>query len=896
MALEVAMTGSGSIGDLAPGWTVNESATPVAIGDVNAGTGTVSFAARATDESLLVINNDAVSTINDLGTLNGVVQSVNETGISASVTHGTVLDSFNLDVAMPPLIGGDVVSAVDYFEQKVIGNPRTTKTNNLGVSNQFFTMSGHGYSFIQDANGLASFQEPTATTETISYVGTGSEIVDYTYVDIRNQLSCDSFLRFNGNVYGNNVDGGMFYSEPVGGANLTATFTATIGASATFTYSGGFIKNNDQIAVSTTGTLPQIAGTIAISSARTLGTYTFKISYTAIGHRIESTDTITFSGFSYSAYNGTKAITTTDENTFNAYIGGLGLPSGSGSGSLPASPFRQLLYAVNVTATTFQLALQPDGAPITTSGTQSGVHTLTVANSANRSSKIYYKTFLNGSDNTFNIVGEPNVLSFDWELDASLFIDYSAETISFVGTYGSGGSSTALTATASIASLNVDTELAIFFQYYVEPGSDYTLRATVCNTSDYATYVTINETLSPSAAPIISAWTITGNARDIYLEINSTSNPSLTTEDYTIASTFYSDESTRTPSGPVIAYSGVFWEYLQMGCAAFSQEISVSSDYVTIRNVGERAFDITNVAASPTVNPTSTLSGRQINIAYSNSYFVDGLIYDAEADGNNPISVQAGATTVTSVKHTVHPISVEQPTRYLATGTGSGAYFTGPLPDGTYFVVDSTGLPIAANQWEDYGGSVSVEIDHEDPSAIEITVVGPYVEIPSTTGPYTLAASDGENEFAALKIKGTGVYAGDNILGLLTGVDTVKYTRAIVNTITNPFISTVEQAYDRGVWAAQKASGPVVTMNANIPTSSISGIGLTCGSLVLYRKNTYRITSCSIGSVSSSINAERYVTVADVDALWSGQDVTDYDGVWGTYECQDQIIFPYKVA
>jgi hypothetical protein len=100
------MTGTGTIGNIAPGWSVNESINAVAIGDTGAGTGSVSFSAQATDESLLVINNDIVSTVGDLGTVHGIVQSVSQTGLNASVTHGTIADKFNLDCAVEPVEWG----------------------------------------------------------------------------------------------------------------------------------------------------------------------------------------------------------------------------------------------------------------------------------------------------------------------------------------------------------------------------------------------------------------------------------------------------------------------------------------------------------------------------------------------------------------------------------------------------------------------------------------------------------------------------------------------------------------------------------------------------------------------------------------------------------------------
>jgi hypothetical protein len=177
--------------------------------------------------------------------------------------------------------------------------------------------------------------------------------------------------------------------------------------------------------------------------------------------------------------------------------------------------------------------------------------------------------------------------------------------------------------------------------------------------------------------------------------------------------------------------------------------------------------------------------------------------------------------------------------------------------------------------------------DVQTGTAGEVTLAG---------GPYELAASTGSSKFASLKIAGTGVYAGDNVLPLLTGIDPLKYTRANVNSITNPFIASLEQAYDRGVWASQKASGPVVTLNASVPVSSITGVGETPGSLIQYRDSTYRIMSCSLNGISASLGAENYVTVADVDAIWGSQTVADYDSLWDSYECQDQTIFPYKVA
>jgi len=106
VALNVSMTGTGTIGDLTPNWSLQEGATAIAIGDTGAPTGTVSFTARSTDDSLLCINNNIQSTVDNLGYLGGVVQSVNQVGMNCNISHGSELDKFNLDVSVPPVGSG----------------------------------------------------------------------------------------------------------------------------------------------------------------------------------------------------------------------------------------------------------------------------------------------------------------------------------------------------------------------------------------------------------------------------------------------------------------------------------------------------------------------------------------------------------------------------------------------------------------------------------------------------------------------------------------------------------------------------------------------------------------------------------------------------------------------
>jgi hypothetical protein len=118
----------------------------------------------------------------------------------------------------------------------------------------------------------------------------------------------------------------------------------------------------------------------------------------------------------------------------------------------------------------------------------------------------------------------------------------------------------------------------------------------------------------------------------------------------------------------------------------------------------------------------------------------------------------------------------------------------------------------------------------------------------------------------------------------------------IAATITNTFVNTLSDAYSRGVWATIIAAGPAVNISFTLPTSVISGFGLTAGSLVKYKNSIYRITDVQIGNVSVSCTAERHVTSGDVEALWSGKTVADYLVVWGNHPVEDAIVEPLRVV
>ncbi len=121
MALNIVMTGSGTVGDIVPGWSVEEYATPVVSGDYSGGAGNVTLNAAARDDSFFIINNEIVSTFTDVDgvghDITGTVRGVSQQGLNVSFNHTTVLEQFNVEKTIPSLIVGSPWSALDLLMQ-----------------------------------------------------------------------------------------------------------------------------------------------------------------------------------------------------------------------------------------------------------------------------------------------------------------------------------------------------------------------------------------------------------------------------------------------------------------------------------------------------------------------------------------------------------------------------------------------------------------------------------------------------------------------------------------------------------------------------------------------------------------------------------------------------------
>jgi len=731
--LKVVTTGSGSIGSLEPGWSVEEFSTPANPNEAAGGTGAVSFTGVDEGEGVLLINNRSVASSVQLGSISGVIRNASKTGQRIVCSQDTLLAQYDVTRVMPPMLAASVPGAIDLADQVLKTNLRFT-----GTTGNFWSMNGHVVGFDGEGNQVVQ----------------SSKNVNY-----------------------------KFYN------NATAQFE------------NRFITQN-----------------VSILSAETMSII--------------------------------------DGNT----------------------------YAQNIVGDNFILeSVAPPG-------------TFYVGFTAPASKlDVQAKTMLQNADLTFTLIGQPyGPADQDYGFVVTGVIDYSAANIILRAEYRSGGDpDTVTTSTVSVASLNLNEELA--FRFYFTKPQEFSVEPSlgagfsVCNTSNYGAVVNCAIDFTPDLRQPLwfDPWTIQGNVRSLKYgeDLRSQVYERAWTASEWEQPVAYETVGVNTLGSPSVGFAGNVWQWLQNACTTYRSEIGLLNDKVLCRAVGSKKLNVTNVEGSPSIALSSTFTGRRVDVGYSNAVVASNdLVYDARADDNRIISVGVGQVTETAIQTDSFLTSIVQPRRVTTFIPGAG----------TYFVVDATGLPITTNQWEDFGGDLKVAISATGVGVIDVTFVGPDSQIPSTSAPYSVAVSDGTNQYGALSIIGSGVTANFKTLELLTGADATKTLQDLAFTITNPFIATLGQAFDSGVWATVEASGPRLSISLTVPTNSVEGFGLVQGSVFRYKDCDYRVTDASINRLSTSINAVRHVTVEAFDAAWNGKTVGEHDAVWDGYVCEDQKPLTFK--
>lgn len=510
-----------------------------------------------------------------------------------------------------------------------------------------------------------------------------------------------------------------------------------------------------------------------------------------------------------------------------------------------------------------------------------------------RTSRLAFKTLLNGENVDWGFSALPDDSNTSQGQDIFLTINYASNSFTIYGKFRNAGLLQSFTQSYDMGTLiNKDEELAVFIEY-IRPTStagSYSYKVTVCNTSNYGVTGTLTQTMQTAFPYYNEGWYLVGNVRSVYRHQGENLD-AWVIQEYELDETYVVD-STVVIGNPVPAQPGAnMWEYLQAACSAYEYEMASIDGMIVVRDVGSHVIDIDN-QTTPTISPNITLSGRSVEVGYTNAVsIVNKEIYNARSDNNRVISVKAGESITTTVEISGTPAIVYLPTPSYYPQSGVGEYA----------ISYSTGAQVPQKAWADGGGKLEVNINPDNPNAIDIVLTGPAISAnfgPSGVTypePYKLAyASSSNTDYAALSITATGVKTTPQKIKIYTAADHDKVAQDIAKTIINPFVSTKTQAYDRGMWAIVEASGPRVTMSGSLPVSVAQSFGTVAGSLIHYRDSIYRITDTTIGNLVMSFNAVRHVTVEDFDAVWNGYTVGNHDLTWAGYDTSDQVIAPLR--
>lgn len=305
-------------------------------------------------------------------------------------------------------------------------------------------------------------------------------------------------------------------------------------------------------------------------------------------------------------------------------------------------------------------------------------------------------------------------------------------------------------------------------------------------------------------------------------------------------------------------WKGNAWVFLKQMLAKEQVELAQVYDTIYVRPLRQLIANTTRETTQDWSLSAGT-SASSIEIYYYNhAYGTQREIYPVPGQDPAIYTVNAGEIVKFTQQLNASMTSVNQP---VVQNSVLNQSYAGT--NGVYAVAGNDGLPVTAALWASYGGSLSVAIT-SDPSIIEVTIKGatytPYA-------PYRIAMTSGpSNYYNALHITGTGVLWDKQLLTLPTGAKDPLSSDIVGVTVDNPFISTLEQAYDLGIITAGNYAGNTYTLN---------------GSAYALNRNNVTGNEVTRATIADFNTAEGFGTrISTFNTEWTGQTINDFNVYW----------------
>ena len=340
---------------------------------------------------------------------------------------------------------------------------------------------------------------------------------------------------------------------------------------------------------------------------------------------------------------------------------------------------------------------------------------------------------------------------------------------------------------------------------------------------------------------------------------------------------------TGLPTGDSVAFpgfAGSVLDYLKYFCAVYGYEFYPTPgdpDNITFRAIRGAEYSGGWVSKDSDVNDQTIAKSIDI-VRYT--YTVPAEVTDnieltpAGTSDAQILTVNAQETVQYDVRLNGWARSVNQPVPMDLIGPEERT------DAGAYCVSGSDGLPVSAMQWTETGGSVRVEIT-DDPAVLRVTITGPKADtLISSDGttdrfaPYSLTASAGSVTYNSLHITGKGIRTAETTQNCPTGAVSEVTMQAVGATVSNPFVTTVEDQWNVGVRAAQVYAGSRYTQTiSGHPDSDALG---TLGSRVVDEAAKFRVETVTVNPDLVSFTAVADTLFSDFNAVWAGSTFNDF--------------------
>ena len=273
-------------------------------------------------------------------------------------------------------------------------------------------------------------------------------------------------------------------------------------------------------------------------------------------------------------------------------------------------------------------------------------------------------------------------------------------------------------------------------------------------------------------------------------------------------------------------WNGELWFNLKQMATAVNCDISLVSGVIMLRplrtRVATRGRDIDR---SSSVGGGTLAQNIEV-IQYNNTPITNKLVYPPGgwSEEVTVLNVNAGESISETLQLSASVESISQPVMQTSV---SRTHDTSSV----YTVVGDDGLPITPAAWSANGGSLRVTIN-PDTVSLTVNITAPS-NLPNKDGKplqqygISLSSESSTGRYSTLRIIGTGVAFEKESVLVPTGATERETATEVGVTVDNPFLSTRDEVYSAGLWAARAFDGSAMSLQGTV--SAINRRGDTGG-------------------------------------------------------------------